>query len=115
MKEIFENCNYCGKRLIGKPESMLVINDALWNEINKKSGNKNWICPECMIKLNEGRKFKYSELKKNLRGAVIPCNIWYILDNGMIKEAIEDFKKETKESVLRLYKKYLGELYYEIF
>lgn len=100
---------------MGKPESMLVINNGLWNEINKKSGNKNWICPECMIKLNGGEKFKYSELKKNSRGAVIPCNIWYILDNEMINEAIEDFKKETNDRVLRLYKKYLGELYYEIF
>ena len=100
-------CELCGKELINLREKMLVIKDELWKEIQEKANGKGWICPECMIKLNGGRKFNYSELKTNLRGAVIPCNIWYIQENRYIELAKEDFKKETRKSVLEIYEREL--------
>ena len=51
-----------------------------------------------------GRKFKYSELKKNSRGCVIPANIWYIKENNLMDEAFNDFIKETNSDVLDLYR-----------
>ena len=96
-------CELCGKELINLREKMLVIKDELWKEIQEKANGKGWICPECMIKLNGGRKFNYSELKTNLRGAVIPCNIWYIQENGYMELAKDDFKKETRKTVLEIY------------
>ena len=100
-------CELCGKELINLREKMLVIKDELWKEIQEKANGKGWICPECMIKLNGGRKFNYSELKTNLRGAVIPCNIWYIQENGYMELAKDDFRKETREGVLERYEREL--------
>ena len=102
------NCGICNKETVifGKRyPKMLVVKDNIWERIYKLAGGnkKSFICPSCMIKLF-GRKFKYSELKKNSRGCVLPANIWYIKENNLINEAFNDFIKETDPDILDLYR-----------
>lgn len=102
------NCDICNKETVisGKRyPKMLVVKDNIWEQVYKLAGGnkKSFICPNCMIKLF-GRKFKYSELKKNSRGCVLPANIWYIKENNLIDEAFNDLIKETDLDVLDLYR-----------
>ena len=102
------NCDICNKETVIFGErypKMLMVKDNIWEQIYKLAGGnkKSFICPSCMIRLF-GRKFKYSELKKNSRGCVIPANIWYIKENNLMDEAFNDFIKETNSDVLDLYR-----------
>lgn len=95
-------CDLCGKQTIfgnSRYPKMLVVRDDIWKKIFKLAGEKGWLCPDCMIRLY-GRKFGYDELKKNINGAVIPCNLWYIKENGMMDLSRVDIEKETRDDVL---------------
>ena len=99
MKKGNEICSCCKKEIqqdkYGKHPVMLVVKDKIWRTINGKF--EGLLCPDCMIKL-WGKRFEWKDLKGKDR--FVPCNFWYIVENGM-----ENLAKNQIEKLLPILKK----------